>query len=45
MLLDLYRNGQLELDGLITRTYELENVNEGYADMHAGKNIRGVIVM
>ena len=45
MLLDLYRDGQLELDGLVTRTYPLENVNEGYADMHAGKNIRGVIVM
>ena len=45
MLLDLYRNGQLELDGLITRTYTLEDVNKGYADMHAGKNIRGVIVM
>ena len=45
MLLDLYRNGQLDLDGLITRTYSLENVNQGYADMHAGKNIRGVIVM
>jgi NDMA-dependent alcohol dehydrogenase len=45
MLLDLYRNGQLDLDGLITRTYTLEDVNNGYADMHAGKNIRGVIVM
>jgi Zn-dependent alcohol dehydrogenase len=45
MLLDLYRGGQLDLDGLITRTYSLEDVNVGYADMHAGKNIRGVIVM
>lgn len=45
MLLDLYRGGQLELEGLITRTYPLEEVNQGYADMHAGKNIRGVIVM
>ena len=45
MLLDLYRTGQLELDGLITRTYPLEDVNQGYADMHAGKNVRGVLVM
>lgn len=45
MLLDLYRRGQLELDGLITRTYPLEDVNQGYSDMHAGKNIRGVLVM
>jgi len=45
MLLDLYRAGQLDLDGLITRTYPLEGVNDGYADLHAGKNIRGVLVM
>lgn len=45
MLLDLYRSGQLDIDGLITRTYPLEEVNQGYADMHAGKNIRGVLVM
>jgi len=45
MLLDLYRDGQLDLDSLVTRTYPLEDVNVGYADMHAGKNIRGVLVM
>jgi S-(hydroxymethyl)glutathione dehydrogenase/alcohol dehydrogenase len=45
MLIELYRRGQLELDRLITRTYSLEAVNEGYADLHAGKNIRGVLVM
>ncbi|MGX6509507.1 NDMA-dependent alcohol dehydrogenase [Rhodococcus sp. SJ-2] len=43
-LLELYRNGQLELDGLVTKTYKLEDINEGYADMLAGKNLRGVIV-
>jgi NDMA-dependent alcohol dehydrogenase len=43
-LLDLYRNGNLMLDELITRTYTLEQVNEGYEDLEAGKNIRGVIV-
>ncbi|MEX5635425.1 NDMA-dependent alcohol dehydrogenase [Parafrankia sp. FMc2] len=42
-LLDLYRQGHLKLDELITRTYTLDQINEGYADMHAGKNIRGVI--
>lgn len=45
MLLDLYRRGQLELDSLVTRTYPLEDVNQGYADLKAGKNIRGVLVM
>lgn len=43
-LLDLYRNGNLKLDELITRTYSLEQVNQGYEDLEAGKNIRGVIV-
>ena len=40
----MYQTGQLKLDELITTTYTLEDINEGYADMHAGKNIRGVIV-
>jgi Zn-dependent alcohol dehydrogenase len=44
MLLDLYQRGQLELDGLITRTYTLDEINEGYADLREGKNLRGVIV-
>ena len=44
MLLDLYRTGQLKVDELVTRTYTLEQVNEGYEDMMAGRNIRGVIV-
>jgi S-(hydroxymethyl)glutathione dehydrogenase/alcohol dehydrogenase len=43
-LLSMYREGQLKLDELITRTYPLEQINEGYQDMRDGKNIRGVIV-
>ena len=43
-LLDLYRNKQLDLDGLVTNTYKLEDINQGYEDMHAGKNLRGLIV-
>jgi S-(hydroxymethyl)glutathione dehydrogenase/alcohol dehydrogenase len=43
-LLDLYRNKQLDLDGLVTKTYKLEDINQGYEDMHAGKNLRGLIV-
>ena len=42
-MLDLYTAGQLKLDEVITTTYTLDEVNEGYADMHAGKNIRGVV--
>jgi alcohol dehydrogenase (nicotinoprotein) len=43
-ILDLYRSGDVKLDELITRTYKLEEVNQGYDDLLAGKNIRGVIV-
>jgi len=43
-LLNLYRDGLLDLDGLITRRYPLEGVNDGYQDMRDGKNIRGVLV-
>src|ERR1035437_4544889 len=36
-LLSLYQAGQLKLDGLITTTYSLEDINTGYADMRRGK--------
>ena len=43
-LLSLFQNGQLKLNELVTRTYSLEEINQGYQDMRDGKNIRGVIV-
>lgn len=43
-ILQLYRNGQIKLDELVTKTYTLEQINEGYQDMRDGKNIRGVIM-
>ena len=43
-LLALYRRGELRLKELITRTYSLDEVNRGYADLEAGLNLRGVIV-
>jgi NDMA-dependent alcohol dehydrogenase len=42
-LLSLYKTGQLKLDELITQTYRLDQINQGYADMREGRNIRGVI--
>lgn len=42
-LLGLYADGQLKLDELVTRTYRLEEVNQGYEDMREGRNLRGVI--
>ena len=42
-LLSMYREGELKLDELVTRRYRLDDVNQGYADMRDGKNLRGVI--
>ena len=42
-LLDLYARGELKLDELLTRTYDLTEVNQGYDDMRNGRNLRGVI--
>jgi S-(hydroxymethyl)glutathione dehydrogenase/alcohol dehydrogenase len=44
-LLALYRSGQLKLDELITQTYPLDGINQGYQDMRDGKNIRGVLTL
>ena len=43
-LLHLYQAGMLKLDELVTRTYPLEDINQGYQDMRDGSNVRGVIV-
>jgi S-(hydroxymethyl)glutathione dehydrogenase/alcohol dehydrogenase len=43
-LLSLYQAGRLNLDGLVTTKYRLEDINQGYQDRRDGKNIRGMIV-
>jgi S-(hydroxymethyl)glutathione dehydrogenase/alcohol dehydrogenase len=42
-LLRLYDEGKLKLDELVTTEYALEDINDGYRDMRAGTNIRGVV--
>ncbi|MBI5337237.1 MAG: Zn-dependent alcohol dehydrogenase [Mycolicibacterium rufum] len=42
-MLRLWDSGQLDLDGLVTREYRIEQINEAYDDLLAGKNLRGVI--
>jgi NDMA-dependent alcohol dehydrogenase len=44
MILDLYAEGRLQLERLVTRTYALEEINDAFADMLAGKLARGVVV-
>ena len=43
-LLAMYQAGQIKLDEMITKTYTLDQVNEGYQDMLDNKNVRGVIL-
>jgi S-(hydroxymethyl)glutathione dehydrogenase/alcohol dehydrogenase len=43
-LLDLYRAGKLQLDEMVTQTYSLDDVNQGYQDLRENKNIRGVLL-
>jgi Zn-dependent alcohol dehydrogenase len=43
-MVELYQAGDLKLDELITSTYTLDQVNQGYQDLLDGKNIRGVIL-
>ncbi|MFD7179674.1 NDMA-dependent alcohol dehydrogenase [Streptomyces sp. NPDC059904] len=43
-LLNLYRSGALKLDEMITQTYSLDDIQQGYHDLHAGKNVRGIVV-
>jgi S-(hydroxymethyl)glutathione dehydrogenase/alcohol dehydrogenase len=42
-LLNLYENGQLKIDELITQEYSLDQVQQGYEDQAAGTIIRGVV--
>jgi Zn-dependent alcohol dehydrogenase len=42
-LVGLYKSGLLKIDEMVTNTYALEDINDGYQDMIDGKNIRGVI--
>jgi NDMA-dependent alcohol dehydrogenase len=43
-LLELHAAGELPLDQLVTQTYPLERINDGYEDMRDGTNIRGVLL-
>jgi S-(hydroxymethyl)glutathione dehydrogenase / alcohol dehydrogenase len=42
-ILALYKAGRLHLDDMVTREYSLDQVNDGYSDMLAGKNIPGIV--
>ena len=43
-ILELYNQGKIRLDELITKNYRLDQINQAFEDMEAGKNARGVIL-
>jgi S-(hydroxymethyl)glutathione dehydrogenase / alcohol dehydrogenase len=42
-LVDLWRAGQLDLESLITHRRPLDEINDGFADVEAGRGIRTVL--
>jgi S-(hydroxymethyl)mycothiol dehydrogenase len=45
MLIDLYLQGRLNLDGFVSETIELDQVEEAFAKMHRGEVLRSVVVL
>jgi S-(hydroxymethyl)glutathione dehydrogenase/alcohol dehydrogenase len=43
-LVDLYLDGRLKVDELVSRTYRLEDINEGFTALRTGQVARGVVV-
>ena len=44
IIVDWYMEGKIEIDPMITHTFGLEDINEGFDLMHAGESIRSVVV-
>ena len=43
-IVDWYMDGKIEIDPMITHKLTLDQINEGFELMHAGKSIRAVVV-
>jgi S-(hydroxymethyl)glutathione dehydrogenase/alcohol dehydrogenase len=43
-IVDWYMEGKINIDDLITHKLKLEDINEGFDLMHAGRSIRSVVV-
>ncbi|MGW4736486.1 S-(hydroxymethyl)mycothiol dehydrogenase [Streptomyces shenzhenensis] len=44
VLIDLYRQGRLDLDSFVTETIALDEVEKAFTKMHAGEVLRSVVV-
>ncbi|WP_431032110.1 S-(hydroxymethyl)mycothiol dehydrogenase [Streptomyces sp. P6-2-1] len=45
MLIDLYRQGRLDLDAFVTETIALDQVEQAFTKMHGGDVLRSVVVL
>src|SRR3954467_12866065 len=45
MLIDLHLQGRLDLDGFVTETIGLDDVEEAFHKMHAGEVLRSVVIL
>jgi S-(hydroxymethyl)mycothiol dehydrogenase len=45
MLIDLYLQGRLDLDGFVSETIGLDDVEEAFAKMHRGEVLRSVVML
>jgi S-(hydroxymethyl)glutathione dehydrogenase/alcohol dehydrogenase len=43
-LLDFYTQGRIDVGGMVTRKYKLDEINEAYDALTRGEDGRGVIV-
>lgn len=43
-MIDFYMRGKLHLDGWISARISFAEINDGFANMNAGKTLRGVIM-
>jgi S-(hydroxymethyl)glutathione dehydrogenase/alcohol dehydrogenase len=43
VIVDAYLKGKINIDSLITRSYSLDQINEGFDALHAGEDGRGII--
>jgi S-(hydroxymethyl)glutathione dehydrogenase/alcohol dehydrogenase len=43
-LVDFYMQGRLKLDQIVSRTYDLDEINEAFDALARGENARGVVV-
>jgi len=41
---ELYRDGKLKLDELVTKRYRLDEINQAFLDLEEGRLLRGVLV-